>query len=60
MFLTSRQLVTLKPGLWCATAVSEISMLVISRVFAKHARLQEVALGISMLIGMFVTTAILG
>lgn len=59
-YLTSRQLVTLKPGLWCATAVSTISMLVISRVFAKHARLQEVALGISMLIGMFVTTAIFG
>lgn len=59
-YLTSVQLVSLKPGLWCATAVSAISMLVISRVFAKHARLQEVALGISMLIGMFVTTAVFG
>ncbi len=59
-YLTSMQLVSLKPGLWCATAVSAVSMLIISRVFAKHARLQEVALGISMLIGMFVTTAIFG
>ena len=59
-YLTSRQLVSLKPGLWCATAVSAISMLIISKVFAKHARLQELALGISMLIGMMVTTAIFG
>ena len=59
-YLTSRQLVSLKPGLWCATAVSAISMLIISKVFAKHERLQELALGISMLIGMMVTTAIFG
>ncbi|WP_301859636.1 DUF5058 family protein [uncultured Megasphaera sp.] len=59
-YLTSVQLVSLKPGLWCATAVSAVSMLAISRIFASHARLQEVALGISMLIGMFVTTAIFG
>lgn len=59
-YLTTRQLVTMKPGLWCATAVSGASMFVISRVFAKHKRLQEVALGLSMLIGMMVTTAIFG
>ena len=59
-YLTSRQLVSLKPGLWCATAVSAVSMLIISKMFAKHARLQELALGISMLIGMMVTTAIFG
>lgn len=59
-YLTSRQLVSLKPGLWCATAISAISMLIISKIFAKHARLQELALGLSMLIGMLVTTAVFG
>jgi len=66
-FLLSNALVQVKagalvsnPGVWCAAIVSAISMLVISRAFAKHQRLQEVALGISMLVGMFVTAAIFG
>ncbi|KMO85534.1 membrane protein [Megasphaera cerevisiae DSM 20462] len=66
-FLLSNALVQVKsgalslnPGTWCAAAVSAVSMLVISRAFAKHQRMQEVALGLSMLIGMFVTTVIFG
>ena len=47
-------------GIWCAAITSAISMLFISRAFAKHQHLQEVALGISMLVGMFVTTGIFG
>lgn len=66
-FLLSNMLVQVKEGglvpnseTWCAAAVSAVSMLIISRIFAGNQRLQEVALGISMLMGMCVTTVIFG
>lgn len=38
--------------------VSAVVMIVLTTVFKKHQRLQELALGISMLVGMFVTQAL--
>jgi len=66
-FLLSNALIQVKnnvlvldPGIWCAAIAAAISMLIISKAFSKHQRLQEVALGISMLVGMFTATAIFG
>lgn len=63
-YLLSNQLV---PGLvasnWApivAALVSGAAMLLITKVLAKHQRLQELGLGLSMLAGMFVTQIIFG
>lgn len=58
-FLLSGQLATLKADNWYAAGFSAAAMLIISKLFRKHQKLQELALGISMLVGMFLTTAIL-
>lgn len=58
-FLLSGQLVGAKTDHWYAAFISAAVMLCISRFFKKHQKLQELALGISMLAGMLLTTAIL-
>lgn len=45
-------------GKLCAAVVSAVVMLIISRALAKHQRLQELALGIAMVVGMFTAQAI--
>ena len=57
-FLLSGQLVNAKINNWYAAFISAASMLLISKIFKKHQRLQELALGISMIVGMLLTTAI--
>lgn len=58
-FLLSGQLVKAKSAdIWYAALISAVCMLGISELFKKHQRLQELALGISMLIGMMLATAL--
>ena len=57
-FLLSGQLVNAKINNWYAAFISAASMPLISKIFKKHQRLQELALGISMIVGMLLTTAI--
>ncbi|MDU4961674.1 MAG: DUF5058 family protein [Sporomusaceae bacterium] len=57
-FLLSGQLVGAKMDKWYAALISAVCMLIISRFFRKHQKLQELALGISMLAGMMLATAI--
>ena len=57
-FLLSGQLVNAKINNWYAAFISAASMLLISKIIKKHQRLQELALGISMIVGMLLTTAI--
>lgn len=57
-FLLSGQLVNAKLGNWYAAFISACFMLVISKMFRKHQRLQELALGLSMIAGMMLATAI--
>ncbi|WP_312202390.1 DUF5058 family protein [Anaerospora hongkongensis] len=57
-FLLSGQLINAKTDNWYAAFISAGFMLVISRLFRKHQRLQEVALGVSMIAGMMLATAI--
>lgn len=59
-FLLSPRLVTLNLGNWIAAGASALTMLAISKLLTGHQRLQELALGISMLVGMFLTAAICG
>lgn len=63
-YLLSNQLAPgLLSGSWAsivAALVSGAAMLLITKVFAKHQRLQELGLGLSMLAGMFVTQIIFG
>ncbi len=58
-FLLSGQLVNVKTTAnWSAALISALCMLGISRLFKNHQRLQELALGISMLVGMMLATAL--
>ncbi|WP_371377297.1 DUF5058 family protein [Sporomusa aerivorans] len=57
-FLLSGQLINAKVGNWYAAFISAAFMLIISRIFKKQQRLQEVALGISMIAGMMLATVI--
>lgn len=59
-FLLSPRLYPVKPANYCAAGMSALTMLVISKFCAGNQRLQELALGISMLVGMFTTVAIFG
>ncbi|MEE3453527.1 DUF5058 family protein [Dialister sp.] len=59
-FLLTPRLVSLQPGNWVAACSSAAVMVFISKVFAKQQRLQELALGIAMLVGMYLTSAIFG
>lgn len=66
-FLLSNALIQVKAGAfvpnagtWAAAAIAGATMLFISKALAKHQRIQELALGIAMLVGMFVTQAIFG
>jgi len=59
-FLLGNRLTDKKPSTWTAAIVSGTCMLFISKVFAKNQHIQELALGISMLVGIFVTAAIFG
>lgn len=63
-YLLSNQLVPgLMEGSWApivAALVSGATMLLITKALANHQRLQELALGIAMLAGMFVTQLIFG
>ena len=45
---------------WVAAVLSGAIMLILTTVFKKHQRIQELALGIAMLGGMFLTQAIMG
>ncbi|EGO63347.1 DUF5058 family protein [Acetonema longum] len=57
-FLLSGQLIGAKADKWYAAFIAAACMLCISKLFRKHQRLQELALGISMLVGMMLATAI--
>ncbi len=59
-YLLSNQLYKFNWNNWAAAAISGVSMLVIGSVFKKHQRLQELALGLSLIVGMLATQAILG
>ncbi len=56
-FLWSGQLISGFDKVFAGGAAA-ITMLIISRVFKKYPRLQELALGIAMLVGMFAAAAI--
>lgn len=58
--LSPRLVMPFKASSWCAAIVSAIVMMIVSKVFAKHQRLQELALGIAMVAGMYVTVAVFG
>ena len=49
-----------KTSTWIAAFVGAGSMVAISTVFKKYPRLQEVGLGLSIIMGMYVTAAIMG
>ena len=59
-FLLAPALVPYKTSTWIAAFTGAASMVVISTVFKNYPRLQEVALGLSIIIGMYVTAAIMG
>lgn len=59
-YLLSNQLYTFEASKWTAAVIGAGSMLLISILFKKHQRLQELALGISLIIGMLATQAIFG
>ena len=58
--LSPRLVMPFKASNWCAAVVSAIVMMIVSKVFANQQRLQELALGISMIAGMYVTVVIFG
>ena len=58
--LSPRLVMPFKPSSWCAAVVSAIVMMIVSKVFANQQRLQELALGIAMIAGMYVTVAVFG
>lgn len=58
-FLLSPRLVTFQLGNWVAAGVSAFVMVFIAKAFPKQQRLQELALGIAMLCGMYITVAVL-
>lgn len=57
-FLLSGQLIGAKPSNWYAALISAAVMLCISKVLKNQQKLQELSLGISMLAGMILATAI--
>jgi len=60
-YLLSNQVVvktSMKADFLVAAVISGASMIIMSKVFKNHQRLQELALGIAMLVGMLVTNAI--
>ncbi len=59
-FLLCNQVSTYTMDKFLPAIASAVSMSIFSSVFKKNKRLQEVALGVSMLIGMFVSQAVLG
>ena len=59
-FLLAPALVPYKTSTWIAAFVGAGSMVVISTVFKNYPRLQEIGLGLSIIIGMYVTAAIMG
>ena len=59
-YLLTNQLVGKTSIKWAAAILSGVIMLVLTTAFKKHQRIQELALGISMLGGMFLTQAIMG
>lgn len=59
-YLLTGQLVGKSSIKWVAAALSGAIMLILTTVFKKHQRIQELALGIAMLGGMFLTQAIMG
>ena len=59
-FLLAPALVPFKVGTWIAAFTGAASMVVISIVFKNYPHMQEVALGLSIVIGMYVTAAIMG
>lgn len=54
-YLLSNQIYSFKPVKLAPAVIAAGSMFILTTVFRKHQRLQEVALGISMLVGMFAT-----
>ena len=59
-YLLTNQLVGKASIKWVAAVLSGAIMLILTTVFKKHQRIQELALGIAMLGGMFLTQAIMG
>ncbi len=59
-YLLSNQLYTFDATRWVAAAAGGGMMLLLSTAFKKHQRLQELALGLSLLFGMFVTQLVFG
>ncbi len=57
-YLLSGQLVPATSHKWLAALISGATMLLITKLFAKHPRMQELALGLSMLAGMLGSTAL--
>lgn len=59
-YLLSNQLYTFDMKKWAAAIFGGGMMLLMSTVFKKHQRLQELALGISLIVGMLMTQAVFG
>lgn len=59
-YLLANQVSSFKTTKLLPAIIGAATMIILTTVFKKHQRLQELALGISMLVGMFVTQAIFG
>jgi hypothetical protein len=59
-YLLSSQLVGKSTANYAAAAISGICSLLLGTVLKKYSRLQEISLGLSMLVGMFLTQLLYG
>ena len=59
-YLINNQLINKAPIKWVTALIAAALMIVLTTVFKKHQRIQELALGIAMLGGMFISQAIMG
>ncbi len=59
-YLINNQLINKAPIKWVTALIAAALMIILTTVFKKHQRIQELALGIAMLGGMFITQAIMG
>lgn len=58
LFINSIWKKTINPYFIVAAAISAVSMVLINKFFAKNKRMQELSIGLALLIGMFATTGI--
>lgn len=59
-YLINNQLINKAPIKWVTALIAAALMIILTTVFKKHQRIQELALGIAMLGGMFISQAIMG